>query len=183
MLPYLWSGFSNNLTAIVPTYYQHTMAENGLAYTLLTMMQKGYENVNLISHSWGTVISKDTLLLEDVAVNLFVTMGSPLRAPLHYSDAFKFRYFSEQFYDRLADYMSSSNYKTWHNYYYMSDPVIHLKLNSPNETALMSMGSPLRHAQGIKQFDLPLPITPWSHSHYWEDPLVYYSIGIYLRWE
>lgn len=183
MLPYLWSGFSNNLTAIVPTYYQHTIARNGLAYTLFSMIQKGYENINLISHSWGTVISKDTLLLEDVSVNLFVTMGSPLTAPTHYRDFLKFRNISEKNYNLLGNYMSSTNYRQWYNYYYMSDPVIHLKLNSPNETALMSTDSPLRFALGVKQFDLPLPITPWSHSFYWEDPLVIHSIAEYLREE
>lgn len=74
-----WSGFSVfPLHLGVPKAIVHMTAMVSLSNYLLEVVTKGYEHVNVISHSWGTVLSRDVLELLQVGVGAWVTMGSPL---------------------------------------------------------------------------------------------------------
>jgi hypothetical protein len=74
---FIWSGFA--LTgAVVPNMISHHEAVGSFREAMLTLQGKGYRKVNVLAHSWGTVISRDVLLGGVGPVNTWVTMGSPL---------------------------------------------------------------------------------------------------------
>jgi hypothetical protein len=82
-----WGGFSLNVeykgvavasVGFVTVKSVHQMASIHLRVAQLTLWLKGYEKMNVISHSWGTTLGYDLLTGGGIEMNDWVTMGSPL---------------------------------------------------------------------------------------------------------
>ncbi|MCK5607842.1 hypothetical protein KAR91_38535, partial [Candidatus Pacearchaeota archaeon] len=74
---FTWSGFT--LTGMIGINLPvHNVALNSLIQAVQIVQQKGYSKVNIISHSWGTVLSRDAQYAGIGDIDTWVTMGSPL---------------------------------------------------------------------------------------------------------
>ena len=78
-----WGGFSLNMDGPVVVGFitvksVHQMASVHLRIAQLTLWMKGYDKMNVISHSWGTTLGYDLLSGGGIEMNDWVTMGSPL---------------------------------------------------------------------------------------------------------
>ncbi len=99
---FLWTGFaaSDNVFLPIPNRLNHLIALCSLIDGLAEIRLKGYANVSVVSHSWGTVLSRDALTDMNDPVAIWATMGSPLCC------------FTPEF-----------PYGTWVNYANLADPV------------------------------------------------------------
>jgi pimeloyl-ACP methyl ester carboxylesterase len=75
-----WGGFTVNNTwpFLVPTRSVHTLASVHLQAAQMLVWMKGYSDINIISHSWGTCLAYDLMNSGGVEMHDWVTMGSPL---------------------------------------------------------------------------------------------------------
>jgi RHS repeat-associated protein len=75
-----WGGFSvgDAPPFLVPTRSVHALAFVHLQAAQMLVWMKGYDKINIISHSWGTTLAYDLLNSGGIEVNDWVTMGSPL---------------------------------------------------------------------------------------------------------
>ena len=121
---------------------------------------KGYANINVLAHSWGTVLSRDAMNSSGLSFGLWATMGSPLGLT----------------YPRFS-------YKKWQNFYSSEDPVpllqsvLHLLGYIDNLVPLFMQ------TKGVEQHKTYRggPIT--AHSSYWTDPTVFNDILTVLKWQ
>ena len=161
---YVWSGFTMN--GVLPSAWAvnttHGTATNGLINVVRSIQAKGYQNVNIISHSWGTVISRDTLYAGVGNVNTWVTMGSPLTATTRCPGGVGF----------------------WLNIYCAGDPVI---WTGPalRATGIQEPGSGFLFGSPSVDEQLPLQnaypgLDFGNHGTYWTDPVSLGRIGIQL---
>jgi Alpha/beta hydrolase len=73
-----WSGFDIVGLGIIPETATHLTA---LLFSMRAMeaaWSKGYDELNFISHSWGTVLSYQAIDISAVPIHDWVTMGSPM---------------------------------------------------------------------------------------------------------
>jgi RHS repeat-associated protein len=75
-----WGGFTvaNTWPFLVPTRSVHTLAFVHLQAAQMLVWMKGYSDINVISHSWGTCLAYDLMNSGGVEMHDWVTMGSPL---------------------------------------------------------------------------------------------------------
>jgi RHS repeat-associated protein len=105
-----WGGFSLDNIGLYPIKSVHTMALLHLQAAEELVSMKGYDKINIISHSWGTTLSYDLMNSTDIEVHDWVTMGSPLKWTTQKPD------------------MNTGN---WFNYYSLKDPVMHYEIYPP----------------------------------------------------
>jgi RHS repeat-associated protein len=74
-----WGGFSIASIGFIPVRIVHVMALVHLQAAEEIISMKGYANIDIISHSWGTTLSYDLMNSTDIEVHDWVTMGSPLK--------------------------------------------------------------------------------------------------------
>jgi pimeloyl-ACP methyl ester carboxylesterase len=72
-----WSGFTYNFHT-VPDSLIHMLALISFHLHLIMTWVKGYSDINVLGHSWGTALSYDLLDETPLPINHWVTMGSPL---------------------------------------------------------------------------------------------------------
>ena len=171
-----WSGFGGILPMFVPNFIQHDLAQDSLEFSLGCLKSRGYANINVIGHSWGTVLSKDALNTGVINVGLWATMGSPLACEP------KFDTNGEQF---IYTPFPLFNYDKWMNFYNLCDPVVYLCLNAPLVTPLglnitESATSPIFESPVPEQYNLGF-ITPDVHGCYWYDPTTILAITLFTR--
>ena len=136
----------------------HGVALESLTEAIQVVRNKGYKNVNVVSHSWGTVLSRDALNEEGGKINTWVTMGSPLSATTG----------------------KPSGVGNWLNIWCPNDPVVHL---GPTQLTGLGYGR-LFNKDSIDQQELESvgPITDLAnHETYWTDPVSLNRIGNYLK--
>ncbi len=78
-----WGGFGLNIcgpvvVGILPIKSVHEFAFVNLHTAQLLIWMKGYANMDIISHSWGTCLAYDLLNSGGIEMHDWVTMGSPL---------------------------------------------------------------------------------------------------------
>ena len=66
------------VVGIVPVKSVHQFAFINLQTAQLLIWMKGYNDMNVISHSWGTCLAYDMLNSGGIETHDWVTMGSPL---------------------------------------------------------------------------------------------------------
>ncbi|MCJ7615960.1 MAG: alpha/beta hydrolase, partial [Desulfobacterales bacterium] len=76
---FTWSGFAAT-GGVGINSIAGDIATDSLVDAIGAIRQKGYRNINIVAHSWGTVLSRDAQNEEGGAINTWVTMGSPLSA-------------------------------------------------------------------------------------------------------
>lgn len=161
MYEFLWSGFQSSwLVLFIPNPISHVIASRSLVCYLCELYMKGYANINVLAHSWGTVLSRDAMNSSGLSFGLWATMGSPL--------GLTYPQFS---------------YKKWQNFYSSEDPVpllqsvLHLLGYIDNLVPLFMQ------TKGVEQHKTYRggPIT--AHSSYWTDPTVFNDILTVLKWQ
>jgi hypothetical protein len=107
-----WGGFSvGDLPGtLVPIKSVHEMALAHLQIAEMLVWMKGYNNINIISHSWGTTLTYDLQNTSGIETHDWVTMGSPLKPST----------------DKPV-WIGGD----WINCYSLWDPVIHLEIYPP----------------------------------------------------
>jgi RHS repeat-associated protein len=76
---FYWSRFDIYGLGWFPTYTSHMIALGSLLQMIAIVKGKMYDKVNLLGHSWGSVLGETALLLTPAAtINNFITVGSPL---------------------------------------------------------------------------------------------------------
>jgi hypothetical protein len=74
-----WGGFGLGPgLGFVPVKSVHQMAFIHLQTAQMLIWMKGYDKINVISHSWGTCLAYDLLNSGGIEMSDWVTMGSPL---------------------------------------------------------------------------------------------------------
>ncbi|MBP5673250.1 MAG: hypothetical protein J6X49_12740 [Victivallales bacterium] len=160
MYEFLWSGFqSGGFVLFIPNPLSHRIATLSLTYFLLELSMRGYLNVNVIAHSWGTVLSRDAMNLSCLSYGLWATMGSPL--------GWTFPTFG---------------FRKWQNYYSPADGVIDLApllkimgYNSNDVPLYTQLTKVEQHATWCLN-----PVA--AHSSYWTDPCVLNDLLTALKW-
>ena len=169
-----WSGFGGILPMFVPNFIQHDLAQDSLEYCLGCLKSKGYANINVIGHSWGTVLSKDALNRGGINVGLWATMGSPL------ADDTQYDIHNNQ---AIPPSFPLFNHGKWMNFYNLCDPVVYLCMNAPlltwpvlniNETIV----SPIFESPVPEQYNLGF-ITLDVHGCYWYNPTTILGITLF----
>jgi hypothetical protein len=74
-----WAGFSFSGVGLIPIRSVHQMAFIHLQMAQMLVWMKGYDKMNIISHSWGTTLSYDLMNSGGIEMHDWVTMGSPLK--------------------------------------------------------------------------------------------------------
>ena len=171
-----WSGFGGFLLpTFIPNVIQHNIAKRSLEFCLGCLRSQGYANINVIGHSWGTVLSKDALNTGVIDVALWTTMGSPLATEeLSTKNGFL-----------LLPSYPLFNYEKWMNFYNLCDPIVYLCMNNPLRTAPgpninESLCSPLFESSLPEQYNLGF-ITPDPHGCYWYNPTTILAITLFTR--
>ena len=161
MYEFLWSGFqSGGFILFVPNHLSHTIAKSSLVCYLCELYMKGYAEVNVIAHSWGTVLSRDAMNYSGLSFGLWATMGSPLGQthPLF-------------------------QYRKWQNYFTLADPVTHLAdllvvMGFENDTLPL-----FQQLSGVEQHRTLCVNPVTAHSSYWTDPTVFNDLLTFLKWQ
>ncbi len=161
MYEFLWSGFqAGGFVLFFPHHLSHTIASKSLVYCLCELYMKGYANVNVIAHSWGTVLSRDAMNSSGLSFGLWATMGSP-----------------------LGETFPKFGYRMWQNFYSSEDGVplltwlLFLLGYSDNLKPLFMQRI---NVQQHKTYSGG-PID--AHSSYWTDPTVFNDILSVLKWQ
>ena len=105
-----WSGFDLVGFGVLPETATHLTA---LLFTMQSMRaawSKGYDELNFISHSWGTILSYQAIDMTPVPIENWVTMGSPMGAEI---------------------WTPAGLRGEWTNFYSNSDPITWLNLYPP----------------------------------------------------
>ena len=144
-------------------------------YSDIDAIYKNYEWINLVAHSWGTVLTKDLIINGGNRnhVNLWATMGSPLPE-------------SSEWVPGLADDNCTSEVamstvmgeiSEWKNFYSLTDPVVYLRISSPNKLINgVNLYRPLFLDSIPRQHRVTSYYCGSPHSIYWTDPDVLLSI-------
>jgi hypothetical protein len=155
---YIWSGFT--MTGTLPSYWSRNttqgIATHGLTNATRAIQAKGYRNVNIIAHSWGTVISRDAQYNNIGAINTWVTMGSPM----------------------ARDFNRPDNLQQWINIFTPGDPVIY---SADPQGWGVGGGCLWQRQYDLRQVGYYAPFGLASHSSYWTEPLVHNTIGNRLK--
>jgi len=88
---------------------------------------KGYSDINVISHSWGTTLSYDLMNSGGIEMHDWVTMGSPLKSTT----------------DKPV-----WNTGKWINCYSRNDPVMHYEIFPPFPSFFQMAGAVLKDING-----------------------------------
>jgi len=107
---YNWGGFSLTGIGAMPLKSVHQQALVHLEMTQFLVWMNGYENIDLISHSWGTTLTYDLQNSSGIPVRHWVTMGSPLKSTTP---------------------KPPGNTGDWINMYDLKDYVVHLEMFPP----------------------------------------------------
>ena len=141
-----------------PNPIHHGIALASLTHCLATLPAKGYAKINVVSHSWGTVLSRDALNRQPLILNNWVTMGSPLS----------------------ADTTPRFPYQGWMNIFTRSDWVVHLAplvnligYTDSTTPLFMQAPPPLKIDLGDQPND--------AHGVYWYAPLCLDRIATLLK--
>jgi len=110
-----WGGMSLDGFFLVPLKCVHEMAFVHLQIAQMLVWMKGYDNINIISHSWGTTLSYDLMSSGGIEMHDWVTMGSPLK--------------------KTTDKPVWVTGK-WINCYSLNDPVTHFEVYPPFTSGL-----------------------------------------------
>ena len=161
MYEFLWSGFqSGGFILFVPNHLSHTIAKSSLVCYLCELYMKGYNEVNVIAHSWGTVLSRDAMNYSGLSFGLWATMGSPLGQthPLF-------------------------QYRKWQNYFTLADPVTYLAdllvvMGFENDTIPL-----FQQLSGVEQHRTLCVNPVTAHSSYWTDQTVLNDLLTVLKWQ
>jgi RHS repeat-associated protein len=155
---FVWSGCQLAQVLLPPNPIHHGIALASLTHCLATLPAKGYAKINVVSHSWGTVLSRDALNRQPVTLNSWVTMGSPLS----------------------ADTTPRFPYQGWMNIFTRSDWIVHLApfvyaIGYTNSATPLFMQTPppLKIDLGGQAND--------AHGVYWYDPLSLARIAAMLK--
>lgn len=126
----------------IPNTVIHCQTLLGLWMTYLTIREKGYFNMNVIAHSWGTVLASNISHWVPEPYSLLVTMGSP-----------------------LWNGYTSANTNRWVNIYDVDDVVIYLGVvGSIGFANALFDASPDKH---IVQIDVDNGEYLEAHTGYW----------------
>ena len=171
-----WSGFGGILPMFIPNAIQHNLAQDSLEFCLGCLKSRGYANVNVIGHSWGTVLSKDALNTGVINVGLWATMGSPLACETQFDANGQMI---------LATSFPLFNHEKWMNFYNLCDPVVYLCINRPLITPFGidtndSFSSPIFESPLPEQYNLGF-ITTDVHGCYWYNPTAILAITLFTR--
>jgi RHS repeat-associated protein len=127
-----WAGFSFSGVGLIPIRSVHQMAFIHLQMAQMLVWMKGYDKMNIISHSWGTTLSYDLMNSGGIEMHDWVTMGSPLKTST----------------DKPV-----WNTGNWINCYSVKDWVTHFEIYPPfpsiGESAVGSARGIYRGSQGI----------------------------------
>ena len=107
---------------LIPTWIVHEMALLHLQIAEELVSMKGYANIDIISHSWGTLLSYDLQQNSGIETHDWVTMGSPLK--------------------KTTD-KPVCNTGKWINCYSLNNPVTHFEIFPPYESGLEMLPSVL----------------------------------------
>ena len=142
---------------VIPVKSVHQFAFINLEIAQLTIWMKGYNNMDVISHSWGTCLAYDMLNSGGIEMHDWVTMGSPLNHEIT---------------------KPVWNTGKWINCYSMRDPVEFLDMYPQSLISWSPVMIP-RTGVGLvghPQVDVPVettsPGTGWSigeHGAYWKN--------------
>ena len=161
MYEFLWSGFqAGGFMLFIPNPISHTIASKSLVCFIYEIYMKGYVNINIIAHSWGTVLSRDAMNSTGLWFRLWATMGSPLGLT-----------------------RPEFGYTKWQNYHSIFDPVTRL------QNVLFLLGYvqnliPLfMQKEGVEQHTTYRGGTITAHSSYWTDPTVFNDLLTVLKWQ
>ena len=105
-----WGGMSFLDIGLIPVQIVHTMALVHLQKAEELVSMKGYANIDIISHSWGTLLSYDLQNSSGIETHDWVTMGSPLKKTTE---------------------KPIWNTGKWINCYSLNDPVTHFEIFPP----------------------------------------------------
>ncbi len=152
---FTWSGFSLNALVGI-NMIAHEVAVASMVQATNKLQSKGYKNVNIISHSWGTVVSRDAQYEGVGHINTWVTMGSPLSV-----------------FTRRPDDLDR-----WINIYSLDDRVATLAPWGIGETGVDAYSGPglYNRRGGIAQVRIS-----GGHGAYWTDETALETIGNRLR--
>jgi len=155
---FIWSGCQLAKILLPPNQIQHSIALTSLTHCLAALPAKGYSKINVVSHSWGTVLSRDALNRQPLILSNWVTMGSPLS----------------------AETIPRFPYQSWMNIFTRSDPVVHLAplvyaigFTSSVKPLYMQNPPPLKIDLGSQPND--------SHGVYWHAPLSLAQIATLIK--
>ena len=146
---FTWSGYTFTGTVGI-NRGTHDVATNNLIRFVQNVQKEGYSKVNIVSHSWGTVLARDAQYAGIGDIDTWVTMGSPLPRTT-----------------RRPEKLSS-----WMNFFSAGDGVVYL---GPGlcEIGFASGGGFLWEREGdIEQWG-----TTGGHGIYWTDPIALGTIG------
>ncbi len=149
---FTWSGYTLTGTVGINKGV-HDVATNSLVRAAQIVQQKGYSKVNIVSHSWGTVLSRDAQQAGVGNINTWVTMGSPLNA-------------------------DTPKYGTpyWMNFYSMSDWVV---TDAPDHLGMTGVEAGTGYLYNNSNVNVQQPVGG-GHTSYWENTTVLNMIGIQL---
>ena len=133
----------------------HNIATNSFTKVVRAIQAKGYNNVNIIGHSWGTLISRDAQYAGVGDINTWFTMGSPLTASTRWPGS-------------LGTWINIWNDKDW--------------VATRVPSLMERRGRPLYEKTGsVEQLQLLTSQSfPASHGIYWTDPTALSRIGTQL---
>jgi RHS repeat-associated protein len=152
---FLWSGFAtSDYRMTIPHRGSHEVAMMSLIGVLVELKVKGYSTVNVVAHSWGTVLSKDAMNYCAYDVGCWATMGSPLGM-------------TEPLFPR----------KSWHNYYSMSDPVVYLSMVLYGLDYTEDVLPLIWQQLWLHQHDVGIFPVLEAHTQYWSNPRVIWMLA------
>ena len=121
----------------------------------MLVWMKGYSDINIISHSWGTTLSYDLLNSGGIEMHDWVTMGSPLKSST----------------DKPV-----WNTGKWFNYYSMNDPIVYFEMYPPfSSLPSKGLGLPADPNVGMANQRPHNMGKDWwflEHTAYWKDGYV-----------
>ncbi len=152
---FLWSGFATaDYRLTIPHRGSHEVAMISLIGVLVELKVKGYSTVNVVAHSWGTVLSKDAMNYCAYNVGCWATMGSPLGM-------------TDPLFPR----------KSWHNYYSRSDPVIYLSMLLYSLDYTEDMFPLIWQQLWLHQHEVGIYPILEAHTQYWSNPRVIWMLA------
>ena len=141
----------------------HTLAVEFHTLAVEVAESKGYDSIDIISHSWGTCVTYD-VLQSGVHVRDWVTMGSPLR------------------FDTPKPFGMSGD---WIDIYSKTDPVTWLNCFPPFSSPIVGFstffGYTSLYSKGRWYADIPWQSPRIGHTEYWMNDEVADFIAQYLR--
>ncbi len=147
---FTWSGYTLTGTVGINKGV-HDVATNSLVRAVQILQQKGYSKVNIVSHSWGTVLSRDAQYAGVGNINTWATMGSPLN----------------------ADTAKPAGLSTWMNFYSMDDWVV---TDAPDYLGMTGVDAGTGYLYNNPNVNISQGVGG-GHRSYWTNPTVLDMIG------